>query len=33
MYRAIGWKAKREGIDPSDEKALADSVLANRSND
>ena len=24
MYRAIGWKAKQEGIDPADEKALAD---------
>lgn len=24
MYRAIGWKAKREGIDPDDEAKLAD---------
>ncbi len=24
MYRAIGWKAKREGIDPADEAKLAD---------
>jgi len=24
MYRAIGWKAKREGIDPSDEEKMAD---------
>jgi len=24
MYRAIGWKAKREGIDPSDEPKLAE---------
>src|SRR5512135_1213122 len=24
MYRAVGWKAKREGIDPDDEGALAD---------
>jgi CMP/dCMP kinase len=24
MYRAIGWKAKREGIDPSDEAKMAD---------
>jgi cytidylate kinase len=24
MYRAIGWKAKREGIDPTDEAKLAD---------
>jgi cytidylate kinase len=24
MYRAIGWKAKREGIDPADEARLAD---------
>lgn len=24
MYRAIGWKAKREGIDPADETKLAD---------
>lgn len=24
MYRAIGWKAKREGIDPADETRLAD---------
>ena len=24
MYRAIGWKARHEGIDPSDEKKLAD---------
>ncbi len=24
MYRAIGWKAKREGIDPADETMLAD---------
>lgn len=24
MYRAIGWKAKREGIDPADEQKLAD---------
>jgi cytidylate kinase len=24
MYRAVGWKAKREGIDPADEKKLAD---------
>jgi len=24
MYRAIGWKAHREGIDPNDEKSLAD---------
>ena len=24
MYRAIGWKAKREGIDPADEGKLAD---------
>lgn len=24
MYRAIGWKAKREGVEPSDEEALAD---------
>jgi CMP/dCMP kinase len=23
MYRAIGWKAKREGIDPADEQGLA----------
>ena len=23
MYRAIGWKAKREGVDPADEQALA----------
>jgi cytidylate kinase len=24
MYRAIGWKAKREGIEPTDEKKMAD---------
>ncbi len=24
MYRAVGWKAKREGIDPADEEKLAD---------
>ena len=24
MYRAIGWKAKREGIDPADEQTLAE---------
>jgi CMP/dCMP kinase len=24
MYRAVGWKAKREGIDPADDGALAD---------
>ena len=24
MYRAVGWKAKREGIDPADEGKLAD---------
>jgi CMP/dCMP kinase len=24
MYRAIGWKAKREGVDPADERGLAD---------
>ena len=24
MYRVIGWKAKREGIDPSDEEKMAD---------
>ena len=24
MYRAIGWKAKREGLDPADETKLAD---------
>ncbi|HXY54806.1 MAG TPA: (d)CMP kinase [Nitrospirota bacterium] len=24
MYRSIGWKAKREGIDPEDEEGLAD---------
>jgi len=24
MYRAIGWKARREGIDPADEQKLAD---------
>lgn len=24
MYRAVGWKAKREGIDPADEGRLAD---------
>src|SRR5574342_529961 len=24
MYRAIGWKTKREGIDPADERRLAD---------
>jgi len=24
MYRAMGWKAKREGIDPTDERKLAD---------
>ena len=23
MYRAVGWKAKQEGIDPADERALA----------
>jgi cytidylate kinase len=23
MYRAIGWKAKKEGIDPADEAGLA----------
>ncbi|HYA87012.1 MAG TPA: (d)CMP kinase [Nitrospirota bacterium] len=27
MYRAIGWKAKREGIDPTDERRLADLCL------
>lgn len=24
MYRAVGWKAKQEGIDPADEKGLAE---------
>jgi len=24
MYRAVGWKAKKEGIDPSDEEKMAD---------
>jgi cytidylate kinase len=24
MYRAIGWKAKRDGVDPADEQQLAD---------
>jgi cytidylate kinase len=24
MYRAVGWKAKREGIDPADEEKLED---------
>jgi CMP/dCMP kinase len=27
MYRAIGWKAKQEGIDPSDEQKLAELCL------
>jgi cytidylate kinase len=30
MYRAIGWKAKREGVDPADEQALA--ALCGRTN-
>ncbi len=30
MYRAIGWKAKREGVDPADEQALTD--LCSRTN-
>jgi cytidylate kinase len=30
MYRAIGWKAQREGVDPADEQALA--ALCDRTN-
>ncbi len=30
MYRAIGWKAKRKGVDPADEQALA--ALCDRTN-
>jgi len=30
MYRAIGWKAKQEGVDPADEQALA--KLCDRTN-
>ena len=33
MYRAIGWKAKQEGVDPSDDAALQRALLPDRCHD